>query len=129
MMDSRKRRCYRIKQDRLILVASIPLTNGKERIMSNGKIAIAPDSQKTEKINRTVTKKLYGKQKPLPGKPFLEEMMPQYYHAVKVFFRAFGSVLFIAPVIIVGIMEAISAGFLAGMKRIVVSYESHLEKR
>ncbi len=95
--------------------------------MSNGKISIAPDPQKVEKINKVVTRKLYGKQKPLPEKPFLHEMMNSYYTGLGTFFGAIGNVLFIVPVLIVGIMEAISAGFLAGLTKATKKYGKHLE--
>ena len=108
----------------------MPEKTNVAQAITNVTQAITENQEVTqETINKTATRELYGGQKSplklLSEKPFLEEIG---FAWIPIFFKALGNVLFIVPVLILGIMEAISAGFLAGMKKVTISYERHLEK-
>jgi hypothetical protein len=80
---------------------------------STPKLAIqARQTPNLEKINKTVTKKLYHKQKPQPS--FSAQMLPSCLSTVV---STFNSMLMIIPAILVGIMAGIGAAFEVGMEK------------
>ena len=83
--------------------------------MANGKIALAPDVQKIEKIKKTVTRKLYGRQKPRKQ----DDLMPT---TAKDFLESFGQMCMIIPAIVIGVLSAIGAAFEIGLKKALETY-------
>lgn len=86
--------------------------------MPNGKIALAPnikDTEKTAKINKVVTKKLYGRQKPKKQ----DDLMPT---TAKEFLESFGQMCMIIPAIAIGIFSAVGAAFESGLRVALETY-------
>jgi ABC-type antimicrobial peptide transport system permease subunit len=88
--------------------------------MSNGKFALAADPQQAEKvaeINKAVSKKLFGRQK--PKKALVDPLEATGFDILVV---AFMKVFMIVPSIVIGIMSAIGAFFEVGLKETLKTY-------
>lgn len=92
--------------------------------MESNAMKVVKKSESQDKIKKTVTKKLYGKQKPLPEQPFAEAMLGD---GGMRFIKAFGDVLYILPLAVMVILEMVSQGVLAGLRKGLESYEKHLK--
>ena len=73
---------------------------------------------KVEKINKSVTKKLYRNQR--PEKSLHEQLFPSCFATL---IAAFHGIFMIFPAVLVGLMSGIGAAFEVGMKKALEVYK------
>jgi hypothetical protein len=88
--------------------------------MTNGKFALAADPQQAEKvakINKVVTKKLFGRQK--PKKPLVDPLVATGFNILVV---AFMKVFMIVPALVIGLLSGVGAAFETTVAKTLETY-------
>lgn len=83
-----------------------------------------PEKLRLQKINQTVTKKVFGKQKAKKINP-KDQLMPT---TVMAYFDAIGQMLMIFPAIFIGLISGISAFFSVGIQSALDTFNGKVKR-